>query len=121
LSSFLAHPTTVTFAGLSGGVLGVRISPGSAGVQDVTSHGSSVIEGRVVRDYVCTSIDSGTATVRILGSPGFARSSIGTQGALSVTTPAGTLSATAILTSFDLEADVGELIRGTAEFTLIGT
>lgn len=121
MSVVLAHPTTVSFSGLSGGVLGVRISPGSAGVQDVTSHSSSVVQGRVVRDYVCTSIDSGTATVRILGDPGFARNDIGTESTLSVTTPAGTVSAKAILRSFDLEAEVGELVRGVAEFTLIGT
>jgi hypothetical protein len=120
MSVYLSHPSTVTFAGLSGGLLGFTMSPGSAGVQDVTSHSSGMAGGRVVRDYVCTSIDSGTATVRILGDPGFARDDIGTEGTLSVTTPAGSLSAKAILRSFDLEAEVGGLVRGTAEFTLIG-
>jgi hypothetical protein len=121
MSSYLSHPSTVTFAGLSGGLLGFTMSPGAAGIQDVTSHSSSVVGGRVVRDYVCTSIDSGTATVRLLGDPGFARDDIGTEGPLSVETPAGSLSAKAILRSFDVEASVGELVRGTAEFTLIGT
>jgi hypothetical protein len=120
MSSYLAHPSTVTFGGLSGGLLGFTMSPGSAGIQDVTSHSSSVVDGRVVRDYECTSIDSGTATVRLLGEPGFSRNDIGTEGTLSVTTPAGSLSAKAILRSFDLEAEVGGLVRGTAEFTLIG-
>lgn len=119
--SYLSHPSSVSFAGMSGGLLGFTFSPGSAGIEDVTSHGSSVISGRVIRDYVCTSIDSGTATVRLLGSPGFSRNSIGTKGTLSVSTPAGGLSAEAILRSFDLEAEVGDLVRGTAEFTLIGT
>jgi hypothetical protein len=121
MSSYLSHPSTVTFAGLSGGLLGFTVSPGSAGIQDVTSHSSIVVDGRVIRDYVCTSIDSGTATVRLLGDPGFARNDIGTEGTLSVTTPAGSLSAKAILRAFDLEAAVGELVRGTAEFTLTGT
>jgi hypothetical protein len=116
----LAHPSTVSFGGNFGSVLSFTFTPGSAGIQDVTNHSSLVLGGRIIRDYVCTSIDSGTATVRILGSTGFSRTSIGTSATLSVTTPAGSLSATAILRSFELEATVGELVRGSAEFTITG-
>jgi hypothetical protein len=116
----LAHPSSVSFGGSFGSVLSFSFSPGTAGIQDVTSHSSQIVQGKIVRDYVCTSIDSGTATVRLLGSPGFSRTSIGTEATLSVTTPAGSLSATAILRSFELEATVGELVRGSAEFTIIG-
>jgi hypothetical protein len=118
--SVLAHPSTVSFGGNFGGVLSFAFTPGTAGIQDVTSHYSQVNQGRIVRDYVCTSIDSGTATVRLLGSSGFDRLDIGTEATLSVTTPAGSLSATAILRSFELEATVGELVRGSAEFTITG-
>jgi hypothetical protein len=116
----LAHPSSVSFGGNFGGVLSFTFTPGTAGIQDVTSHYSQVNQGRIIRDYVCTSIDSGTASVRLLGSSGFGRLDIGTQATLSVTTPAGSLSATAILRSFELEATVGELVRGSAEFTIIG-
>jgi hypothetical protein len=119
-NAFLAHPSTVEFEGLSGGLLGFSVSPGAAGIQEVTSHSSTVTGGRVVKDYVCTSIDSGTATVRILGNPGFSRNDVGSEGTLAITTPAGNLSVRAILRSFDLDVEVGALIRGTAEFTLIG-
>jgi hypothetical protein len=116
----LAHPSSVSFGGNFGNVLSFTFSPGSAGIQDVTNHSSQVIQGRIVRQYVCTSIDSGTATVRLLGSSGFGRLDIGTEETLAVTTPAGSLSATAILRSFELEATVGELVRGSAEFTITG-
>ena len=118
--SYLAHPTTVSFAGMSGGILSVRISPGRGSASDVTSLSSAVQNGRVVRDYECLSIESGTASVTMLGSPGFSRSDIGTQASLSVSTPSGSASATAILASWELEASVGELVKGTAEFILVG-
>jgi hypothetical protein len=117
----LAHPSTVSFGGSVGGVLSFSFSPGTAGIQDVTSHSSQLVQGKIVRDYVCTSIDSGTATVRILGSTGFSRLDIGMESTLSVSTPGGSLSATAILRSFELEATVGELVRGSAEFTITGS
>lgn len=116
----LAHPSTVSFAGMSGGLLGFSFSPGQAGIQDVTTFASSMQNGRLIRDYECISIDSGTATVRLLGSPGFSRTSIGTRGTLSVSTPGGSGSADAILRSFTIEAEVGDLVRGVAEFTTVG-
>jgi hypothetical protein len=117
----LAHPSSVSFAGLSGGLLRFTMGSASAGIQDVTTHASGMQQGKVVRDYICTSIDSGTASVTMLGSTGFSNDSIGTVGTLSVSTPTGSLSSTAILRSFTLEAEVGDLVRSTAEFTLIGT
>lgn len=120
MSLFLSHPTTVTFPGLTGGVISVSFSAGSAGVQDVTSFASAASEGRVIRDYVSTSIDSGTASIRLIGSVGFTRSDLGKTGTLSITTPAGSFSSEAILTAWDVEASVGDLIKGSANFTLIG-
>jgi hypothetical protein len=116
----LAHPSSVSFGGLSGGLLRFTMGSASAGIQDVTGHGSSVLNGKVIREYVCTSIDSGTASVTMLGSTGFSNSDVGTFGTLSVTTPGGSMSAPAFLRSFTIEAEVGDLVRSTAEFTLVG-
>jgi hypothetical protein len=116
----LAHPSSVSFAGLSGGLLRFTMGSVTAGVQDVTSHASSMQQGKVLRDYEVISVDSGTASVTMLGSTGFSNNSIGTVGTLSVSTPGGGMSSRAILRSFTLEAEVGDLVRSTAEFTLIG-
>ena len=115
-----AQGATVGFNGSIGSALGFTVSPGSATATDVTSHGSAVVDGRVIRDYVCLAIDSGTATVRLLGMPPYSRSSIGTTGTLSVSTPGGGVSAQAILSGFEIEGEVGELLRGSATFILIG-
>lgn len=115
-----AQGSTVSFGGNFANLIGFSVSPGSASATDVTSHGSAVVNGRVIRDYVCLHVDSGTATVRTLGAPGFSRSSIGTTGTLSVSTPGGGVSAQAILAGFEIEGEVGDLVRGSATFILIG-
>ena len=115
-----AQGATVDFNGAIGSALGFTVSPGSASATDVTSHNSSVVDGRVIRDYVCLAIDSGTATVRLLGMPAYTRNNIGTTGVFSVTTSSGSVSANAILSSFEIEGEVGELLRGSATFILTG-
>jgi hypothetical protein len=115
-----AQGATVGFNGAIGSALGFAVSPGSASATDVTSHGSAVVDGRVIRDYVCLAIDSGSATVRLLGMPAYTRNDIGQTGVFSVTTSSGSVSSNAILSGFEIEGEVGDLLRGSATFILIG-
>jgi hypothetical protein len=118
----LAHPSSASFAGTSlGGLLGFSGGSPSASATDVTSHGSAMQDGRVVKDYVCLAIESGSASVRLLGMPPFSPTDVGKQGALSITTPAGSLSATAILSGYSVEGEVGGLITGSCDFIILGT
>ena len=115
-----AQGATVSFNGAIGSALSFTASPGSASATDVTSHSSAVVDGRVVRDYVCLAIESGAASVRLLGMPAYTRNDIGSEGVFSVTTASGSISASAILSSFEIEGEVGDLLRGSANFILIG-
>lgn len=118
----LAHPSSASFAGTPlGGLLGFSGGSPSASATDVTSHGSAMQDGRVVKDYVCLAIESGSASVRLLGMPPFSPTDVGKQGTLSITTPAGSLSATAILSGYSVEGEVGGLITGSCDFIILGT
>ena len=123
--SALAHPSSVSFKGSISSLIGFTISPGSASATDVTSFESAIVrdsggDARIVRDYTCLAIDSGSATVRMLGGVGYSRDDIGTESVLSVSTPGGSGSWRAILASWELEGSVGDLIKGSAEFIIIG-
>lgn len=117
----LAHPSSASFDGTSlGGLLGFTGGSPSASATDVTSHTSAVVDGRVVKDYVCLAIESGSASVRLLGMPPFSPSDVGKQGTLSISTPAGSVSAAAILSGYSVEGEVGGLITGSCDFIILG-
>ena len=117
-----AQGSTVSFGGDIGQLLAFTISPGTAGVQDVTSLSSAVVgsgsSSRVLRQYEATSVDSGTATVRLLGCPPFTVDDIGTRETLTIVTDCETYAIDAILESFEVEGAVGELLKGSATFTV---
>lgn len=116
--------STVSFAGNIGKLTGFTFSSQKAGLSDVTSMDSAVVgsgvEARVLREYESMSVDSGTASVRLLGCPPFVNADIGSRETLTIETSCGTFSVSAILESFEVEGAVGELLRGAATFTVIG-
>lgn len=116
--------STVSFGSEIGSLVGFTISPGRAGVTDVTSMGSTIIgsgaDSRVRRDYEALAVDSGTATVRLIGCPPFTVADIGSRDTLTVVTSCDTYACDAILESFEVEGAVGELLVGSATFVLVG-
>lgn len=117
----LAHSTTVTFGGASlGNLVQVTASPGTAvfydstGLYDgVTGSGSSA---RVWKSLDCTSLEPGSVSVRLLGTPAGSNFSTGHWDYLSVSTPDGSVGGWAYLTSWEIEAAVGDLVRVSATF-----
>ena len=116
--------STVTFGSEIGELLGFTVSPFRAGVADVTTMDSAVLgsgeSSRVRRDYEATSVDSGTATVTLLGCPPFLSTDVGSRNTLTIVTSCETYSVEAILESFEIQGAVGELLKGAATFVLVG-
>lgn len=119
----VSQGSTVSFSGGSlGSLVGFDVQSSSASVTDITGISNAIIgagaNSRVIRSWDCTAVDSGTVSVRLIGMPGYSRDSIGTVGVLSFSTPAGGDSFDAILLSYEVEASVGELLRGRATFLI---
>lgn len=116
--------STVSFGGNIGLLTGFTLSSPTAGVSDCTTMQSVVVgsgsDARVRRDYEPTSVDSGSATVRLLGCPPFTDADIGTRETLAIETSCESYAFDAVLESFDLDAAVGELLRGSVTFRILG-
>lgn len=118
--------STVSFDGDALGQLtGYTLEAGKATTTDITSITSATLgsgdNSRVRREVDCTGIEPGKLTVRLLGCPPYAVADIGTKGGLSVSFDGGSLSGQAILDGFSVDGAVGELLVGSATFTLTGT
>jgi hypothetical protein len=117
--------STVSFAGAAiGQLVGWRVSPGQAAVEDFTGFGCDILgtgaDARVVKRMDATAVDPGTAEVRLLGVPPYVATEIGKKGSLYFSYDGGGFTLQAILLSFDIEGAVGEFIKGSATFQLTG-
>lgn len=117
--------STVSFDGVNiGQLVGWTVSPGRAVVQDVSSAYSSVLgtgsETRLVRQYEAFSLEPGSATYTLLGTPPHTGALLGKRATLSVSYTGGNVTATAFLEKFEVTGAVGELLRGSATFILTG-
>ena len=117
--------STVSFDGADLGQLtGYTLEAGKATTTDITSIDSTIYGSadntRVMREVDCTGIEPGKLTVRLLGCPPYAVADIGLKGSLSVTFTGGSLTGEAILDGFSVDGAVGELLVGSATFTLTG-
>lgn len=120
----LAHSTTVTFGGtVLGDLVQVTASPGTAVFHDVTGLHAGVagagFTARVYKSLDCVAVEPGTVSVRLLGTPSGVSFSTGHWDYLSVSTPDGGVSGWAALTSWEIEAAVGDLIRVSATFQFL--
>lgn len=116
--------STVSFNGVPiGSLLSWEVTPAQASTTDATSVDSTILgagsESRVVKQHDCTAIDPGTASITLLGAP-FVSDDIGMVGDLSIDSEAGAISLEAIFVRFSVQAAVGELIKGSAEFQFTG-
>lgn len=120
-----AQGSAVSFGGkILGELLEFRLSPGVAQLSDATGvDGWKYGEGnerRLLKQVDCTTVDPGTVSVRLLGCPPYKDEDIGSRGALVVSFMGGSFSMEAILTKFEVEGSVGDLLRGSAEFAFTG-
>lgn len=121
-----SQSSTVSFdGGALGELTGWTLSAGQAITADVTGAESEIFgeggDARVLRQLDCVGIEPGRLQVRLFGCPPYSVAEIGSKGTLSVSFTGGSISAQAILDSFEVEAAVGELLRGSASFILTGT
>lgn len=117
--------STVTFDGQPlGSLLSIRYRSGTAGKYDITSVDSPLLgDGdncRILRQSTVTSIDPGSVSVSLLGAPPYSEDDIGKAGSLSISTPGHQLSGEAFLESYEIDAQVGDLLKGTATFQFTG-
>lgn len=121
-----AQGAAVTFAGLSlGSLTGVRAAQGVSGKFDCTSLFSPILgtgaNSRVMNQVNPTSVDPGSISVQFIGQPAFTRNDIGRVGALAFALPSGgALVGLAYLADLEVEAAVGEKLRGSATFQFTG-
>lgn len=107
-----------------GSLLNFVVRPASAVTSDTTGVDGAILgadeSARLVKTVACTSVDPGTASVRLLGCPPYDPSDIGSRGTLAVFCDGGSVSREAVLLSFEIEGSVGDLLRGSAEFAFTG-
>jgi hypothetical protein len=121
-----AQGATVNFAGLPlGSLTNVKAAQAVSGKFDCTSLLSPVLgtgaNSRVLLQTNPTSVDAGSVVISFLGPTVFSRADIGRIGQLAFGLPSGgSLVGLAFLDNLELEAAVGEKLRGTATFTFTG-
>jgi hypothetical protein len=118
--------STVSFAGQSiGSLLSIRGKGASAGVFNCTTAASAIVgtgtNSRIRKQVTVTSIDPGSVTVSILGATPYSRDDVGKTGTLSVSFGSATLSGEAYLESYEIDAQVGDLLKGSATFQFTGS
>lgn len=117
--------STVTFDGNPIGMLrSWRVGSHTAVFEEVTNLSCPVLgEGlntRVVKLYDCTSIEPGTLELSILGVPPYISDDIGVRATLEVTFENGYVTGEAMLENFEISANLGEWLNGTARFRWTG-
>ena len=121
-----AQGATVYFAGqLLGSLTDVQASQAVGGKFDCTSLLSPVIgqgaNSRVLLQVNPTSVDPGAIAIQFVGPTVFGRADIGRIGQLVFALPSGgSLFGLAYLEGLELEAAVGEKLRGSATFVFTG-
>jgi hypothetical protein len=120
-----SHPTTVSWRGSAiGEVLRVNVQLASADVKDNIWWGDWIFGSdgryRMVKNVYCDSLTPGSVSLSFLGNPDFDLEDIGASGQLAVTIGGHGFTYEALLETWEIEAQVGELVRGSARFRLTG-
>lgn len=116
--------STVSFDGsVLGDLIAIRVTGESATGTDVTSMESSLGGSGgaacIARELDVLAVDPGSVSVTFFGTG--LSAAVGDKAALSVSIGGSVvLSGEAFLASYDVEASVGELVRGSATFQLTG-
>jgi len=116
--------TTVFFGAVQlGRLISISVTPYSAKIDDHPAGGVFLGSGgqkRLVKRRYCTRVEPGRCEVRFLGYPVFQAQSVGSTSTLTIYVNGHGLSGSAILESWDVEAVVGDLVRGRCSFTFTG-
>lgn len=119
-----SHPASVMFGELElGELLSIRVSSPTAEIKDHPRGGRLIGAGgmaRIMNRVWCTKVSPGACEIRFLGYPVFTPDDAGTVDDLAVDVAGNALTQPAILESWIVEAEVGELIRGSARFRFTG-
>lgn len=121
-----AQGATVSFGGVVlGSLVNIQATQSVSGKFDCTSLLSPVLgagaNSRVLLQSNPTSVDAGGVAIQFIGPTVFSRADIGRVAPLAFALPSGgALVGLAYLDNLELEAAVGEKLRGTATFTFTG-
>lgn len=122
--SITSQGSTLSFNGFSGSLLTVSYSGGSANATDIGGLTTRSDGGDpfVVSRLDVTSVSPGSVSVTFFGSGGGLR--VGAIGSLSIRVGGGGsgrgFSGEAFVSDYQVEASVGEFVRGSATFTMTG-
>lgn len=117
--------STVVFDGIPlGRLTRFRCAPATAVFVDATHVACDVVgnqyNSRLVKAIDCVAIEPGTIEVTMYGVPSYGVNDVGHRGMLMVNTLDGQISLFAYLETFDVTAQVGEFLVGTATFRPTG-
>lgn len=118
------EPSSVTFGEETlGRILSIVVTPYTANIDEHPAGGVLVGSGnqrRIVNRKYCTTVEPGRCEVRFLGYPVFGAQDVGMTALLELDVNGHGLSGYAILETWDVEAAVGELVRGRCVFAFTG-
>jgi len=124
-----SQTSTVSFGGiLLGELLTIAVQPATADIIDRRYGRYSLVSTTRYRRYVwrplrtCRTIQPGGCQVTFYGSASLSEGMVGSEQSLIVQVGAGSLllSKQAILETFEVIAEVGEFVRGSASFAFTG-
>ena len=118
-----AQGSTVSFGSSNiGQLLAFTSGSPTAATTETTGLAATILgsgsDARVVRSFDCTAVDPGSVSVRLLGMPPYAPEDVGSKATLTFSTDEGGETFDAILQSYEVEASVGDLLRGSASFLI---
>ncbi len=113
--------TFASFAGFTlNGLVRFDSTPATCSPSDVTGIDAPTvgagISSRVIRLYHPGTIDPGTATLELLGTPRYSAMDTGMVGSLTISGDWGSVSYQAMLSKYTVGISVGEVVRVTMEF-----
>lgn len=116
--------STASFGGSAlGDLIAIRVTGATAAGTDVTTMDSAVsgsgADSRIAKELDVLAVEPGSVSVTFFGAGPSA--DVGDKAELSVSIGGSVvISGEAFLASYDVEASVGELVRGSATFQLTG-
>jgi hypothetical protein len=117
--------STFSWGGSFGSLTGISFQSAQAEMVDVSGSGATLRSSgdgqAVIRKFACLAVDPGGVQIKFIDGGGFSDDQVGTEDGLSVSIGGFGGGGMAVLESFSVEASVGDLVRGTANFRFTGT
>lgn len=117
--------STFSWGGSYGSLTGISFQSAQAEMVDISGSGATLrgTDGgqAVVRKFACLAVDPGGVQIKFIDGVGLSDDDVGAAAPLSVSIGGFGGGGMAVLESFSVEASVGDLVRGTANFKFTGT